>query len=116
MNTSHTIDAAEKSMGRVASEAAKFLIGKHDTSFARNVAPNVKVTITNASKVNLTEKKRTERSHERYTGYPGGLRTETLEEVIEKKGYEELFRHAVYGMLPANRLRSHMMNNLTIVE
>lgn len=111
-----TIDAEGKILGRVASEAAAILRGKNSTSFAPNKAPEVKVTITNASKLRLPEKKQREKIYTRFTGYPSGLRKRTMSEMIEKKGHEEVVRRAVYGMLPANRLRPVMMKNLMIAK
>ncbi|MDQ5969127.1 MAG: large subunit ribosomal protein, partial [Patescibacteria group bacterium] len=54
--------------------------------------------------------------YSRYSGYPGGLRQPTMEQVIAKKGYSELFREAVSGMLPKNKLRAKMMKNLIVTE
>lgn len=112
----HTIDATDKAIGRVASEAATLLMGKDDPSFRKNVAPDVSVTIENASKAKITFKKSKEKIYIWHTGYPGGQREQTLEDVINKKGYEEVFRKAIYGMLPDNRLRSVMMKKLNIIE
>lgn len=112
----YTIDAENRSMGRVASEVAVLLRGKDKPDYAPNVAPKNKVTIINASKTKLTGKKMTDKVYLRHSEYPGGQKSETAEEVITKKGYEEVFRKAIYGMLPANRLRRIMMNNLTIKD
>ncbi len=112
----YTIDATEKKIGRVASEAAAMLMGKNVPSYERHRTPEVEVHIVNASKVNVSEKKRTTKVYSRYSGYPGGLHHEAMEEVIKKKGYTELFRKAVYGMLPSNKLRSRMMKRLVIIE
>ncbi len=115
MNT-YTIDATNKKIGRVASQAATYLMGKNLTSFARNEAPKVTVTITNTSKADIHEKKRKEKEYVSYSGYPGGIITQTLEKMVEKKGYSEVFRNAVYGMLPSNKLKTIMMKNLVITE
>ena len=112
----HTIDAADKSLGRVATQAAVFLMGKDNPTFRRNVAPNVKVKILNASKAKISQKKMQEKTYQSYSGYPGGRKVINMEKLIEKKGYEEVFKKAVYGMLPGNKLRKVMMKNLTIVE
>jgi large subunit ribosomal protein L13 len=112
----YTIDATGKAVGRVATEVAMILMGKNSPDFANNkVAPN-KVTIENASKAKISPKKMKEVDYAKYSGYPGGLRFETMEKVIEKKGYAEIFKRAVYGMLPGNKLRSPRMKNLTITE
>lgn len=112
----HTIDAKDKALGRVASQAALFLMGKDKPSFQRNIAPSVKVKILNASKAKITQKKMQEKTYQRYSGYPGGRKVISMEKLIEKKGYEEVFKKAVYGMLPSNKLRKVMMKNLVIEE
>lgn len=112
----HTIDAKDKALGRVATAAAVFLMGKDDPAFQRNVAPNVKVKILNASKAKISQKKMQEKTYQNYSGYPGGRKVFTMEKLIEKKGYEEVFRKAVRGMLPSNKLRAVMMKNLIITE
>ena len=111
-----TLDAKNMSIGRVASKAASILIGKNSPDFARNVVPNVKVTIINTSKARITEKKMKEKTYKTYSGYPGGLKTLEMEKVVAKKGYSELFRLAVYGMLPTNKLRAKMILNLIVTE
>jgi large subunit ribosomal protein L13 len=112
----HTIDATDKSLGRIATAAAVFLMGKDNPNFQRNVAPAVKVKILNASKAKITKKKMQEKTYQNYSGYPGGRKVFTMEKLVEKKGYEEVFRKAVRGMLPANKLRSVMMKNLIVTE
>ncbi len=112
----HTIDASGKKIGRVASEAAVLLRGKDTPAFERNVAPSVTVRIVNASKVSVTAAKLKNKNYKRYSGYPGGLKHTTMERTVEKKGYEEVFKKAVYGMLPANKLRPIFMKNLMVTE
>ena len=111
-----TIDAKGKRLGRVATEVAHILLGKHRTDAVRNIPAPVAVTITNASKLLIDEKKRQQKEYDRYTGYPGGRRVLSMEKLIDKKGYTEILRKAVYGMLPSNRLRAVRMKNLTISE
>lgn len=112
----HTINAENKKIGRIASDIAMILMGKTDPNFTKNtVSPNT-VLVTNASKLSIDPRKLTEKEYERYSGYPGGFKTDTLEHLIEKKGYGEVLRNAVYGMLPANKLRGELMKQLTITE
>lgn len=111
-----TLDAENKKIGRVASEAAKILMGKNSTAFVRNAIPDVKVEIINAGKADINEKKKETVLKSRYSLYPGGLTTETVGQVIDKKGVKEVFRRAVDGMLPRNKLRAQMIKNLTITE
>src|SRR3989344_1602469 len=110
------IDASDKTIGRVATVVAFALRGKDKASFTRHLVPNVKVKIINASKLFIRETKKKGKSYVRYTGYPGGLRSATLMEVITKKGIAEPLRLAVYGMLPPNKLRPILMKNLIITE
>ena len=114
MNT-HTIDATNKKIGRVSSEAAKFLIGKNLTSFVRNAEPEVKVTVINAGKASVTTKKKRSTVYRAYSGHPGVIE-KTMEMIIAKKGVSEVIRLAVRGMLPSNKLRAKMLKNLTVTE
>ena len=110
------IDAKGKSLGRVASEAAMILMGKDQPDYKPHVVETEGVHITNASQVALTEKKKTEKKYSRYTGYPGGLKFEPVSKVLEKHGYEEVFRRAIRGMLPGNKLRPVMMKKIKVTE
>ena len=112
----HTIDATGKKLGRVATEAATVLMGKHKSDFAPYKQGDTSVTIENASQLSISEKKREQKEYDRYSGYPGGRKTLRMEEVIEKKGYGEVVRMAVKGMLPKNKLQALRMKRLTISE
>jgi large subunit ribosomal protein L13 len=111
-----TIDAAGKILGRVASEAAMHLMGKTKPSFERNVYSGFPVRIINASKLRITAKKLDEIYHQRYSGMRGGRRVIKGAETAEKKGLKELIRLATYQMLPGNKLRRTMMQNLKIED
>lgn len=108
------IDATNKTIGRVASEAAMALMGKDHPSFQPNVVADVKVTIENAAKTKITDKKKDEKQYPKYSGYPGGLKFESLRKILDKKGYGEVYAKAVKGMLPANRLRDLRLKNLQV--
>ncbi len=112
----YKIDAEGKTIGRVASEAAKVLMGKDSPEYKPNVVVSVAVQIVNASKSNISEKKKVGKTYSRYSGYPGGQKVRNLEDLISKKGISEVYKKAVYGMLPGNRLRSERMKNLSISE
>ncbi len=112
--TTYTINAANRSLGRVASEAAHALLGKRSVRFARNQALPMKVVIENASKLNLPERRTKGKIYTRYTGYPGGLREMSMEEMLAKKGIEEVVRKTVDGMIPRNKLRAPRMKNLIV--
>lgn len=116
MAKEHIIDAENKKLGRVATEAARILIGKDSVEFAKNKVTPVSVVINNASRADISEKKKIEKEYKRYSGYPGGLKHTSMKKTIEKKGYAEIFRKAVDGMLPKNKLRSLRLKNLTVNE
>jgi large subunit ribosomal protein L13 len=111
-----TLDAQGKKIGRVASEAAKLLMGKDAPDFARNTIAPVEVEIINASKADISAKRMKKDLHPRYSGYNSGLSIQTVEQVISKKGHKEVFRKAIYGMLPINKLRPRIMKHLTIKD
>jgi len=115
-NEIKTIDAAGRTLGRVASEAAMSLMGKTKATFERNKYSGFPVKIINASKLRITTKKLEEIFHTRYSGIPGGLRTTKGTETAEKRGLKELIRLATYQMLPGNKLRRVMMKNFKIEE
>lgn len=110
----YTIDAQKKNLGRVATEAAHVLMGKDRPDFEKHVVTDVIVKIINSDSLNISPKKASTKIYTHYTGYPGGLRKQTLEDVRKKKGIEEVIRKAVYGMLPGNKLRAKMMKHLII--
>jgi large subunit ribosomal protein L13 len=112
----YTLDATDKRPGRLATEVAVLLMGKNRTDFARNKLPDVEVEVEGASKMNIDAKKMTDKVYSHHSGYPGGLKQETMERVVEKKGAKEVLRRAVSGMLPKNKLRAQMMKRLTIKD
>ena len=116
MTTKYTLDAKNKKIGRLSSEAAKLLMGKNTTTFARNVVPDVTVEIVNASKAAITTAKLEQKFYKSYSGYPGGLKETSMKRMIEKKGHKELFEIAVWGMLPKNKLRARMIQNLKVTD
>ncbi len=112
----YTIDATNKSLGRLASEVAAILMGKNDPSFARNIVSKNLVTVTNASKLKVAPSKMLTKTYKSFSGYPGGLKEETMDKVSKTKGYSHIVATAVKGMLPDNRLKKDMMKHLTITE
>ena len=111
-----TIDAADKTLGRVASEAAKILLGKHQATFAKNVVSQEGVTIINASRVAVTGTKELNKEYVRYSGYPGGQKIENYAKLTARKGEKEVIRKAVLGMLPKNKLQKQRIKMLTITN
>lgn len=112
----HVINASGKRLGRVATQVATLLMGKHRADAVKNTVPPVEVKVENASKLLISERKLEDTLYTRYTGYPGGLRQVSMQKLIDKKGFSEVFRKAVYGMLPSNRLRAKRMKNLIVSE
>lgn len=108
------IDATNKTLGRVASAAAKALLGKGSPSFARNVVVAEDVKVVNASRISITGSKAEAKRYVRYSGYPGGQKSETYAQLTARRGQEEAIRKAVMGMLPKNKLRARRIKNLTI--
>ena len=109
----HIIDASDQVLGKLATRIAILLSGKHKPLFARNMDVGDYVVIVNASKVRFTGNKTRQKMYYRHSQYPGGLRTEKLRELVEKKP-ERIIEHAVKGMLPRNRLNARMMKRLRI--
>lgn len=101
-------------MGRVASAAAKTLLGKHAASFVKNAVATEGVTIINASRVAISGNKKQGKKYIRYSGYPGGQKTENYAMLVARKGQAEAIRKAVLGMLPKNKLQKPRMKMLTI--
>lgn len=112
--TTYTIDATDRSLGRVASEAAHALLGKRSPHFAKNQALPVKVVIENAGKLHLTDRRTKGKVYLRYTGYPGGQREMRMDEMLAKHGIGEVVKKTVDGMIPRNKLRKPRMMNLVV--
>ena len=110
------IDAQNKRLGTIASEAAHKLMGKHEPTYSKHAPVPHQVKIINAAKLSLTDKKPKQKTYVRYSGYPSGLKILTMNQLIAKKGHAEVVRLAVYGMLPRNRQRPLAMKRLTITE
>jgi large subunit ribosomal protein L13 len=109
-----TIDATNKTLGRVASEAAKVILGKHKTSFVKHAIVGEEVTVTHAAKIKVSGTKRTTKEYVRYSGYPGGQKIETYAMLVARRGHAEAIRRAVLGMLPKNRLQAQRIKLLTV--
>ncbi|TDI73685.1 MAG: 50S ribosomal protein L13 [Bacteroidetes bacterium] len=109
------VDADGQTLGRLASEVAKLLRGKHKPSFTPHVDCGDNVIITNAAKINLTGKKWEAKEYIRYTGYPGGQRSLTAQELFDKSP-SRLVERAVKGMLPKNKLGAAIFRNLKVYD
>lgn len=109
----YLVDAEGKILGRLVSELANVLRGKNKPIFTPHVDTGDFVIVVNAAKIKLTGKKRKEKRYYHHSGYPGGLKTISAEQLLQKRP-EELIRHAVKGMLPKNRLGRQMIKKLKV--
>lgn len=107
------VDAEGQILGRMCTKVAKLLRGKYKPDFTPNVDCGDNVIIINADKVQLTGKKWTDRVYVRYTGFPGGQREYTPQDLMEK-GADRLIRKVIKGMLPKNRLGARLFTNLYV--
>ena len=113
IRTWHLVDMDGQILGRTATKIAELLMGKSKVYFAKNLDCGDYVVVTNAAAVKTTGNKDEKKVYTRYSGYPGGLRRETLGELKVRKP-EEVIRHAVSGMLPKNKLREKMLTRLYV--
>lgn len=109
----HLIDASGKILGRLASDIATILMGKKKAQFVPYLDLGDYVVVTNAAKITLSGKKTQTKKYTRHSGYPGGLKVETFDKLIERRP-EAVIEHAVSGMLPKNRLGEDMIKKLKI--
>jgi large subunit ribosomal protein L13 len=107
------VNAEGKILGRLATEVAVLLRGKKKPQFVSFVDTGDFVVVVNAEKINVTGQKRDQKKYYSHSQYPGGLRTETLKELLEKKP-EEVIRKAVWGMIPKNKLGRAVYKKLKV--
>ena len=109
------IDATDVVLGRLASNVAMLLRGKHKPNYTPHVDCGDNVIILNAGKIRLTGKKLTDKVYIRHTGYPGGQRFSTPKELLQRKPLAVL-HGAIKGMLPKNRLGAKLLRNVYLYE
>ncbi len=109
-----TINAEGQTLGRVASNAAKIILGKHKPTFAKNAVMGEEVKIINASKIKISGAKTRDKKYVRYSGYPGGQKIESYAMLVARRGHGEAIRRAVLGMLPKNRLQAKRIKLLVV--
>ncbi len=109
----HLIDATNKVLGKLATQVANLLMGKHKPTFSRHLDMGDYVVVINAEKVRVTGNKAEQKFYYRHSGYPGGFKSISLEEML-KTHPTRVIEHAVRGMLPQNRLRARMMKHLRV--
>src|SRR3989454_11166267 len=107
------VDADGATLGRLATRVATLLRGKHKPTFSPHLDTGDPVIVVNAAKVRVTGNKLKAKNYVRHSGYPGGLRSETLEQLLARRP-EEVVRRAVRGMLPRNRLGEQMSRKLHV--
>lgn len=107
------VDAADKILGRLASKIALILQGKIDADFAPHKEGSASVVVINSEKLKTTGKKFQQKKYYHHTGWPGGIKEKTFEEIF-KKDPSWVLRKAVWGMLPKNKLRARRMKRLKI--
>ena len=109
----YVVDAEDRILGRMATEIAIRLRGKHKPEFAPHVDTGDFIVVVNAEKIKVTGAKLDQKKYYSYSGYPGGLREATLKEMLEKKP-EDVIIKAVRGMLPKNRLGRAQLKKLKV--
>jgi len=109
----HVIDARDKVLGHLATEVARLLMGKHKPMFSRHLDTGDFVVVVNADKVRVSGNKAQQKLYYRHSGYPGGLKSVSLEEMLKTKP-TWVIEHAVKGMLPKNRLGKSMLKKLKV--
>ena len=111
----HLVDADGKTLGRMATVIANVLRGKNKPIFTPHVDTGDFVVVINAEKVHLTGKKPQQKTYQRFSGYPGGLKIETFEKVLEKHP-ERIIENAVRGMVPKNKLGRALIKKLKVYK
>ena len=110
----HVFNAKGQILGRLATQVASLLMGKHKSGFVRHLDSGDHVVILNSEQVAVTGKKEETKLYTRHSGYPGGLRQTTLDKLRAEKPTQILV-HAVEGMLPKNKLQDRMLKRLHVV-
>ena len=109
----YLVDASGQTLGRLAARVARLLMGKHKALVSRNADVGDFVVIINAEKIHVTGKKMTQKLYYHYTMYPGGMRSPTMEKVMEKDP-TQVIEHAVFGMIPHTKLGDAMRKKLRV--
>ncbi len=111
----HLFDASSKPLGRLATEIASLLIGKHRSDFARNKVAPVQVVVINTDKLKLTGRKMEQKTYNWHTRYPGGIKTRTAADQLQRDS-RVIVQQAVSGMLPKNNLRRERLVHLRLYK
>ncbi len=111
----YTLDASGKILGRLATQIAVLLCGKNKAGWLPNLEPKNVVTVFNTNALKFSGKKINQKIYIRHSGYPGGLKKESLGKKFERDS-REVIREAVYGMLPKNKTRDKVIRNLKLYK
>ncbi len=111
----HLIDAKDQILGRLSSEVAKKLIGKHKTYYTAHLDCGDYVVVINAKNIKTTGTKEQNKIYYRHSGFPGGLKSQTLSE-LRQKHPTRVIENSVKGMIPQNKLRTGRLNRLKVFE
>ncbi|OIP81617.1 50S ribosomal protein L13 [Candidatus Peregrinibacteria bacterium CG22_combo_CG10-13_8_21_14_all_44_10] len=109
----YLVDAKDKTLGRIATKIAVILRGKNKPTFSPHIDCGDHVIVINADQIRLSGQKWEQKKYYTHSGYPGALKTRTAKEIKEKKP-EYMLEEAVKGMIPRNRLRTHVLSKLKI--
>ena len=107
------VDANEQNLGRLSTKISELLMGKNKPDFSPGVLMGDVVVVINAEKLKFTQKRLENKKYYRHSGYPGGLKTITLGNLLEKNP-ERVIRHAVWGMIPHNKFGRKLMKRLKV--
>ncbi len=109
----YVVDAQDKTLGRLASQVARVLMGKHKPIFSPNMDTGDFVVIVNAEKIRVTGRKLTDKMYYHHSGYPGGIKSASLEQMLERHP-DRVLRLAIKNMLPHNKLGRNMIRKLKV--
>ncbi|MBI3109747.1 50S ribosomal protein L13 [Candidatus Daviesbacteria bacterium] len=109
----HVIDAAGQILGRLSTQVATLLMGKHKPNYVPYLDTGDLVVVVNAAKIKVTGKKMVQKKYVRHSDYPGGLKSETFDKMIVRKP-EYIIEHAVKGMIPRGKLGQQMIKKLKV--
>ena len=112
----YVVDANGLVLGRMASEIAKLLRGKHKPTYTPNMDCGDDIIVINAEKVKLTGKKNANKTYYRHTGYPGGLKSQKASDILEGKNPEKVVKLAIKRMIPNNPLGRKQLKNLKVYK
>jgi large subunit ribosomal protein L13 len=107
------VDANDQTLGRLATQISTVMLGKHKPGFTPGVEMGDYVIVVNAAHIKVTGNKMDDKMYHRHTGYPGGLKSINLRDLLAKKP-EMVIEKAVWGMLPHNRMGRHLMRKLRV--